>query len=132
MSRVITFGTFDIFHVGHVRILERAKAMGETLIVGVSSDALNQSKKGRLPVYSQAERVKIISALKCVDEVFIEESLELKGEYIKQNNADILVMGDDWQGKFDHFNTLCKVHYLPRTPSISTTGIIEVVKETDL
>lgn len=132
MSRVITFGTFDIFHVGHVRILERAKAMGDTLIVGVSSDALNQSKKGRLPVYSQAERVKIISALKCVDEVFIEESLELKGEYIKQHNADILVMGDDWQGKFDHFNTLCKVHYLPRTPSISTTEIIEVVKETDL
>ena len=111
MSRVITFGTFDIFHVGHVRILERAKAMGDTLIVGVSSDALNQSKKGRLPVYSQAERVKIISALKCVDEVFIEESLELKGEYIKQHNADILVMGDDWQGKFDHFNMLCKVHY---------------------
>lgn len=132
MSRVITFGTFDIFHVGHVRILERAKEMGDTLIVGVSSDALNQSKKGRLPVYSQAERVKIISALKCVDEVFIEESLELKGEYIKQHNADILVMGDDWQGKFDHFNTLCKVHYLPRTPSISTTEIIEVVKETDL
>ena len=127
MSRVITFGTFDIFHVGHVRILERAKEMGDTLIVGVSSDALNQSKKGRLPVYSQAERVKIISALKCVDEVFIEESLELKGEYIKQHNADILVMGDDWQGKFDHLKEYCEVVYLPRTPSVSTTQLIEVI-----
>ncbi|BDF96587.1 MULTISPECIES: adenylyltransferase/cytidyltransferase family protein [Pseudoalteromonas] len=128
MKRVITFGTFDIFHVGHINILERAKALGDYLIVGVSSDALNMSKKGRNPVYSEADRVKIISSLRCVDEVFIEHSLELKGEYITTHKADLLVMGDDWAGRFDEFKSLCDVQYLTRTPSISTTEIIEVVR----
>ena len=128
MRRVITFGTFDIFHVGHINILERAKALGDYLIVGVSSDALNRSKKGRNPVYSEADRVRIISSLRCVDEVFIEKSLELKGEYITEHNADLLVMGDDWAGRFDEFKSLCDVKYLIRTPSISTTEIIEVVR----
>ena len=128
MKRVITFGTFDIFHVGHINILERAKALGGYLIVGVSSDALNMSKKGRNPVYSEADRVRIISSLRCVDEVFIEHSLELKGEYISEYKADLLVMGDDWAGRFDEFKSLCDVKYLTRTPSISTTEIIEVVR----
>jgi glycerol-3-phosphate cytidylyltransferase len=128
MKRVITFGTFDIFHVGHINILERAKALGDYLIVGISSDALNLQKKGRVPVYSEEDRVKIISALRCVDEVFIEHSLALKGEYIKEHHGDLLVMGDDWEGKFDEFKTLCNVQYLTRTPSISTTEIIEVVR----
>jgi len=126
--RVITFGTYDIFHVGHVNILERAKLHGAHLIVGVSSDQLNISKKGRPPVYSEQDRQHIIRSMRCVDEVFSEESLELKAEYIKYYNADILVMGDDWQGKFDHLKDICQVIYLPRTPSISTTEIIEVVK----
>jgi choline-phosphate cytidylyltransferase/glycerol-3-phosphate cytidylyltransferase len=126
--RIITFGTFDVFHVGHVNILERAKLHGSHLIVGVSSDELNMSKKQRYPIYSQEDRLHIIRSLSCVDEVFVEESLELKGEYIKYYNADILVMGDDWQGKFDHLNSICKVVYLPRTPSVSTTEIIEIVK----
>lgn len=126
--RVITFGTFDVFHVGHVNILERAKLHGSHLIVGVSSDKLNMSKKSRFPVYTETDRQHIIRSLQCVDEVFLEESLELKAEYIKYYNADILVMGDDWQGKFDHLNDICKVIYLPRTPSVSTTEIIEVVK----
>ena len=88
MKRVITFGTFDIFHVGHINILERARALGDYLIVGVSSDALNISKKGRNPVYSEEERVKIISSLRCVDEVFIEHSLDLKGQYITDKKAE--------------------------------------------
>ncbi len=129
-KRVITFGTFDVFHVGHVNILERAKRYGDTLIVGVSSDALNMSKKGRYPIYSQQDRVHIIKALAAVDEVFIEESLELKRQYIIENEADVLVMGDDWKGKFDALSDICEVVYLPRTPSISTTEIIEVVKTT--
>ncbi|EWS98487.1 glycerol-3-phosphate cytidylyltransferase [Pseudoalteromonas sp. SCSIO_11900] len=128
MKRVITFGTFDIFHVGHINILERAKELGDYLIVGISSDELNLQKKGRAPIYSEAERIKIISSLRCVDEVFIEHSLELKGEYIKQYQADLLVMGDDWLGKFDEYKRLCDVQYLARTPSISTTEIIEVVR----
>lgn len=128
MKRIITFGTFDVFHVGHVNILKRAKALGDYLIVGVSSDQLNFSKKSRYPIYSEKDRVDIISSLRFVDEVFVEESLELKLEYIKQHHADILVMGDDWAGRFDWVKTDCDVLYLPRTPSISTTEIIEIVK----
>ncbi|QLE87516.1 adenylyltransferase/cytidyltransferase family protein [Shewanella sp. Scap07] len=127
--KIITFGTFDMFHIGHLNIMERAKAVGCHLTVGVSSDALNFSKKQRYPVCSERDRMRIVSALGCVDEVFLEESLELKAEYIKQHNADCLVMGDDWLGKFDHLKPLCEVLYLPRTPAISTTQLIEVVKE---
>ena len=122
---VITFGTFDVFHVGHIRVLQRAAALGDRLVVGVSADALNIAKKGRAPVYSQDERMEIVAALKPVDAVFVEESLELKREYILQHEADILVMGDDWAGKFDWVSDACEVVYLPRTPSVSTTGIIE-------
>src|SRR5690554_1986066 len=128
LMNIITFGTYDVFHLGHLRILQRARELGDRLIVGVSSDALNCSKKQRYPVYTQAERLEIIANLRCVDAVFIEESLELKAEYIQQHHADILVMGDDWQGKLDHLQSLCKVVYLPRTPAISTTAIIEKIK----
>ncbi|MGB1299084.1 MAG: adenylyltransferase/cytidyltransferase family protein [Psychrobium sp.] len=126
--RIITFGTFDVFHVGHVNILERARAKGGYLIVGVSSDALNMSKKGRNPIYSQEDRIHILKSLRCVDEVFVEESLELKEQYLIEHKADMLVMGDDWEGKFDHLKHVCDVVYLPRTPSISTTETIEIVK----
>jgi glycerol-3-phosphate cytidylyltransferase len=122
---VITFGTFDVFHVGHVRMLNRSAELGDRLVVGVSSDNLNFSKKGRNPVFSQDERLEIVANVKTVDEVFIEESLEQKREYVLAHKADILVMGDDWQGKFDYLNDICRVVYLPRTPSVSTTAIIE-------
>ena len=95
---VITFGTFDVFHVGHLRVIERAAAFGDRLVVGVSADALNERKKGRSPVFSQDERLEIVAALKPVDAVFVEESLEQKRDYILQHEADILVMGDDWAG----------------------------------
>ncbi|CAH6794886.1 Glycerol-3-phosphate cytidylyltransferase [Vibrio chagasii] len=126
--RVITFGTFDVFHIGHVNILERCSSLGCTLIVGVSSDSLNIKKKGRTPLYHESDRLKIVSSMKFVDEVFIENSLELKRDYIEFYKADILAMGDDWKGKFDEFNDICNVVYFPRTPSISTTEIIEIAK----
>jgi glycerol-3-phosphate cytidylyltransferase len=122
---VITFGTFDVFHVGHVRMLNRSAEFGDRLVVGVSSDKLNFSKKGRNPVFSQEERLEIVANVKTVDVVFIEESLEQKREYVLEHKAHILVMGDDWQGKFDYLNDICQVIYLPRTPSVSTTAIIE-------
>ena len=126
---VITFGTFDVLHVGHTRILQRSAALGTRLVVGVSSDALNLRKKGRRPVYDQADRMEIISQLRFVDQVFLEESLELKGDYIQQFGADVLVMGDDWKGRFDQFQSLCEVVYLPRTEGISTTSLIEEIGE---
>lgn len=127
-NTVITFGTFDVFHVGHLRILERARAYGDSLVVGVSTDALNIAKKGRPPVYDQHERMEIVAALKCVDVAFFEESLELKEHYIEHYAAQVLVMGDDWAGKFDQFSSRCKVVYLPRTPAISTTEVIEKIR----
>jgi glycerol-3-phosphate cytidylyltransferase len=128
LKTVLTFGTFDVFHVGHLRILERAADLGDRLVVGVSTDQLNKEKKGRFPVYKQEERAEIVAALKCVDEVFFEESLELKGQYIQRYKADTLVMGDDWKGRFDDFEELCEVVYLARTPAISTTEVIEKIR----
>ena len=127
---VITFGTFDVLHVGHVRVLNRAAALGDRLVVGVSSDALNFSKKERYPVFTQDERMEIVANLKVVDTVFVEESLELKRHYVTEHEADVLVMGDDWAGKFDFLSDICKVVYLPRTPSVSTTAIIEHITTT--
>jgi len=122
---VITFGTFDVLHVGHIRVLKRAAELGDRLVVGVSADELNIAKKGRAPVFTQEERLEIVSSLKMVDEVFVEESLEKKRDYILEHGADVLVMGDDWAGKFDWVSDACEVVYLPRTPSVSTTGLIE-------
>lgn len=127
MKRVLTFGTFDLFHYGHLMIIKRAFKLGDELIVGVSSDELNMIKKGKYPVYSQNERMQIIKALKYVKDVFLEESLELKKEYLTHFKADVLVMGDDWAGKFDEFKNMCEVVYLKRTPSISTTALIEKI-----
>ncbi|MDG2018567.1 MAG: pantoate--beta-alanine ligase [Porticoccaceae bacterium] len=125
MKTIITFGTYDLLHVGHIRLLSRARALGDRLVVGVSSDQLNFSKKNKFPEFSEEERMEIISMIKGVDKVFLEESLELKASYLKEQEADILVMGDDWSGKFDHLKSICQVVYLPRTPSISTSAIIE-------
>ena len=129
---IITFGTFDLLHIGHIKILERAKSLGDKLIVGISTDNFSFNKKNRFPIYDQESRKKILESLRFVDEVFFEESFEKKRDYIKKYNADIFVMGNDWEGKFDEFADICDVIYLPRTPSISTTEIIEIIKETDL
>ena len=124
---VITFGTFDLFHVGHLRLLQRAKAYGGRLVVGVSSDDLNVKKKTKLPIIPQNNRVEIIKGISGVDEVFLEESLELKPAYIQQYDADILVMGKDWEGKFDALNSLCQVVYLKRTENISTSYLLDYI-----
>tara|TARA_B100000212_G_C26915941_1_gene339867 strand:- start:42 stop:437 length:396 start_codon:yes stop_codon:yes gene_type:complete len=126
---IITFGTFDLFHIGHLNILNNCKKYGNTLIVGVSTDKLNFEKKQRFPIIQQNDRKKIIENIKVVDEVFFEETLELKREYIKKYNADILIMADDWKGKFDYCSDLCEVIYLNRTPGVSTTDILNKIIE---
>jgi glycerol-3-phosphate cytidylyltransferase len=128
MIRALTFGTFDVFHHGHLRILERAAQLADELYVGVSSDDLNFRKKGRFPIYSQFERMRIIASLGFVTEVFLEESLELKRQYLMGYQADILIMGCDWTGRFDDLSDVCNVTYLPRTPDISTTQIIQKIQ----
>ena len=119
--KVITFGTFDLFHVGHLNLLRRARSVGSSLTVGVSSDELNFSKKGFTPLFPLRDRMDIISSLVFVDTVFEERSLDLKREYINRYGAKVLVMGDDWFGKFDHLSDICDVVYVQRTPDISTT-----------
>ena len=130
MKTVITFGTYDVFHVGHINLLQRASMYGDRLFVGVSTDKLNFSKKDRYPVYNQNDRMKIINSLRYVNLCFPEESLEQKAEYTKYYKADVLVMGDDWEGKFDYLKDLCEVRYLPRTPARSTTQLSGVSSST--
>jgi choline-phosphate cytidylyltransferase len=124
--RVLTFGTFDLFHVGHLLLLERAATYGE-LVVGVPVDDLVLAKKERRPVFPDHHRVEIVRALRCVSGVFLEEGPGLKRRYLLEHRADVLVMGDDWAGHFDELGDVCEVVYLPRTPSISTTTTIEAI-----
>ena len=126
MRTVITYGTFDLFHVGHLRILERARALGDRLCVGISSDEFN-TLKGKKSVIPYEHRAAIVGALSCVDEVFPEHSWDQKVHDIRRVNADIFVMGHDWEGKFDHLSDLCEVSYLPRTHGISTTDIKKIL-----
>ncbi len=122
---VITFGTFDLFHIGHLRLLQRAQTYGDSLIVGVSSDSLNVNKKSKTPIIPQHHRVEILKAITGVDEVFLEESLELKPDYIKRYKADVLVMGDDWAGKFDDLKSLCKEGWARLASTISIRASIQ-------
>jgi glycerol-3-phosphate cytidylyltransferase len=134
---VLTCGTFDLFHVAHKRLLERAYFVGKNLeqdnlvhlIVGVSSDNLNRIKKNKDCVYPLEERMEIVSSIKYVSEVFVEESLEEKRNYILKYKADIFVIGDDHKGKYDDLNDICKVVYIPRTPDISTTELLEKIRK---
>lgn len=128
MVVIITFGTFDLLHIGHINMLNKCKEYGDKLIVGISSDNLNYKKKKRYPIFKQDDRIEIIKNIKCVDEVFLEESLEKKEDYIINHKADIFIIGDDWKGKFDNMNSVCKVIYLNRTENISTTDIISNIK----
>ncbi len=124
MRKVITYGTYDLLHVGHINLLRRARELGDYLIVVVSSDEFN-AIKGKKAYYSFEDRKKILEAIKYVDEVLPEYTWEQKIKDVVDNNVDVFVMGDDWTGKFDFLKDYCEVVYLPRTEGISTTKIKE-------
>ena len=123
MKKVITYGTFDLLHYGHVNLLQRAKALGDYLIVAISTDEFNWNKKQKKCYFSYEERKRLVEAIRYVDLVIPEEEWEQKVSYVKEFKIDTFVIGDDWEGKFDFLKDLCEVVYLPRTPEISTTQI---------
>lgn len=122
MVTVLTYGTFDVFHIGHLNILKRLKNLGDRLIVGVSTDEFNKLK-GKTSLLSYEDRASVVQAIRYVDEVFPENTWEQKLTDIEKYNVNILGMGDDWEGKFNNFNDICKVVYLPRTLGISSTNV---------
>lgn len=122
MKRVITYGTFDLLHYGHINILRRAKEQGDYLIVALSTDEFN-SLKGKKSYFAYEERKKMLEAIRYVDLVIPEDNWEQKKTDVEKYNVDVFVMGDDWEGKFDFLKDQCEVVYLPRTPEISTTKI---------
>lgn len=123
MKKVITYGTFDLLHAGHINLLRRAKELGDYLIVVVSTDEFNWNEKQKKCYFSYEERKSLLEAIRYVDLVIPEESWEQKISDVKEFKVDTFVIGDDWEGKFDFLKEYCDVVYLPRTPKISTTQI---------
>jgi len=125
---VLTYGTFDLFHVGHLNILKRARSLGDRLIVGVSTDDFNLSK-GKKTIIAFEDRIKIIRSIRYVDATFPEYSWDQKVADVHRYHADTLVMGDDWRGKFDFLREHCNVTYLPRTKGVSSSHLKLIIDQ---
>ena len=123
MKKVITYGTYDLLHYGHINLLRRARALGDYLIVALSTDEFNREQKGKKCYFSYEQRKQLLEAIRYVDLVIPEESWEQKVSDVKEFRVETFVIGDDWTGKFDFLKPYCDVVYLPRTPEISTTQI---------
>lgn len=128
MKKVITYGTFDLFHIGHLNLLRRAKELGDYLIVAVSSDEFNLKEKGKVCQIKDVDRMEIVKAIRYVDEVILEESWDQKVKDVQKYDIDVFVMGDDWKGKFDFLKEYCEVVYLPRTEGISSSQLKEELR----
>ncbi|MCZ4351770.1 glycerol-3-phosphate cytidylyltransferase [Roseovarius aestuarii] len=122
MKTVLTYGTFDTLHYGHIRLFERAKALGDRLIVGLSTDAFN-ARKGKQSHFDYEERKKLLEAIRYIDLIIPEHNWNQKAEDVKTHKVDVFTMGDDWAGKFDFLSDYCEVIYLSRTPDVSSTMI---------
>jgi glycerol-3-phosphate cytidylyltransferase len=122
MTTVLTYGTYDFLHIGHINLLRRAAEQGDRLIVGLSTDDFNRSK-GKRSASSFEDRREILSAIRYVDQVIPEDNWDQKRRDIETYGVDVFVMGDDWAGKFDNLRDICQVVYLPRTERISSTYI---------
>ena len=129
MKKVITYGTFDLLHYGHINLLKRAKALGDYLIVVLSTDEFNWNMKQKKCYFSYEKRKALLEAIRYVDLVIPEENWEQKIADVREFKVDIFVMGDDWKGKVDFLENYCEVVYLPRTPEISTTQIKKDLKK---
>ena len=129
MKKVITYGTFDLLHYGHINLLRRAKELGDYLIVALSTDEFNWNEKHKKCYFTYEQRKKLLEAIRYVDLVIPEECWDQKVRDVKEFRVDTFVMGDDWEGKFDFLKDYCEVVYLPRTPEISTTQIKQELKE---
>lgn len=125
MKRIITYGTFDLLHYGHIKLLKRAREQGDYLIVALSTDEFNLKEKNKRSFFSYHERKELLESVRYVDLVIPEESWTQKITDVKEFKVDTFVMGDDWTGKFDFLKDYCNVVYLQRTPEISTTLIKE-------
>lgn len=123
MRKVITYGTYDLLHWGHINLLRRARELGDYLIVVLSTDEFNWNEKQKKCFFTYEKRKMMLEAIRYVDEVIPENNWEQKRSDVKDNDVSVFVMGDDWKGKFDFLSDLCEVVYLPRTPDISTTQI---------
>ena len=123
MKKIITYGTFDLLHYGHINLLKRAKELGDYLIVALSTDEFNWDSKKKKCYFSYEIRKQLVESIRYVDLVIPENCWEQKTSDVKEFNVDTFVMGDDWEGKFDFLKDCCEVVYLPRTPEISTTRI---------
>lgn len=123
MKRVITYGTFDLLHYGHINLLRRAKALGDYLIVALSTDEFNWREKQKKSYFSYDERKAMLEAIRYVDLVIPEENWGQKKTDVEKYHVDVFVIGDDWTGQFNFLRDQCEVVYLPRTPEISTTKI---------
>lgn len=123
MRKVITYGTFDLLHYGHIQLLRRAKERGDYLIVALSTDEFNWNSKHKKCYFSYEQRKMLLESIRYVDLVIPEENWEQKISDVKEFKVDTFVMGNDWEGKFDFLKDYCEVVYLPRTPEISTTQI---------
>lgn len=128
MKRVITYGTFDLLHYGHINLLRRAKERGDYLIVALSTDEFNWREKKKKSFFTYNQRKELLEAIRYVDLVIPEDNWEQKINDIKEFKVDTFVIGDDWIGKFDFLKDFCEVVYLPRTPEISTTQIKSELK----
>lgn len=130
MKKVITYGTFDLLHTGHINLLRRAKELGDYLVVAVSTDEFN-TLKHKEAYHTFDERKQILEAIRYVDEVIGENSWDQKSSDVVKHNIDTFVIGDDWEGEFDFLKEHCDVVYLPRTSGVSTTKIKEELKGKD-
>ena len=123
MKKVITYGTFDLLHYGHINLLKRARALGDYLIVALSTDEFNEVEKGKKSYFNYDQRKQLLEAIRYVDLVIPETCWEQKESDIREYHIDTFVIGDDWKGKFDFLKSQCEVVYLERTPEISSTQI---------